>query len=53
MLLIITAAGLSHQGYWEISKWYFVNVERGNSEDKLQPRNTNVSFQNNSNVRWI
>jgi hypothetical protein len=45
--------GLIHQGYWENSKWYFVNVERGNSEDKLQPRNTNVSFQNNSNVRWI
>ena len=30
--------------------WYFVNVERGNVADKLQPRNINVSFTNNSNV---
>jgi hypothetical protein len=36
--------------YWEASKWYFVNVERGNIADKLQPRNINVSFNNNSNV---
>ena len=28
----------------------FVNVERGNIADKLQPRNINVSFNNNSNV---
>jgi hypothetical protein len=26
-----------------------VNVERGNIADKLQPRNTNVSFTKNSN----
>jgi hypothetical protein len=38
------------QGYWEQSKWYFVIVERGNIADKLQPRNINVSFTNNSNV---
>jgi hypothetical protein len=44
------AAGLISQGYWEASKWYFVNVERGNIADKLQPRNINVSFSNNSNV---
>ena len=31
--------GLISQGYWESSKWYFVNVERGNIADKLQPRN--------------
>jgi hypothetical protein len=24
------STGLSHQGYWESSKWYFVSVERGN-----------------------
>ena len=36
--------------YWEASKWYFVNVERGNIADKLQPRNIDVSFTNNSNV---
>jgi hypothetical protein len=44
------ATGLISQGYWEQSKWYFVNVERGNIADKLQPRNINVSFSNNSNV---
>jgi hypothetical protein len=42
--------GLISQGYWVASKWYFVNVERGNIADKLQPRNINVSFTNNSNV---
>ena len=44
------ATGLISQGYWESSKWYFVNVERGNIANKLQPRNMNVSFTNNSNV---
>jgi hypothetical protein len=44
------STGLIDQGYWEASKWYFVNVERGNVADKLQPRNINVSFINNSNV---
>ena len=31
-------------------KWYYVNVERGNAADKLNGRNINVSFTNNSNV---
>ncbi len=31
-------------------KWYFVNVERGNIADQLQPRNINVNFTDNSNV---
>ncbi len=44
------STGSISQGYWEASKWYFVNVERGNIADKLQPRNINVSFTNNSNV---
>jgi hypothetical protein len=44
------STGLISQQYWEQSKWYFVNVERGNIADKLQPRNINVSFNNNSNV---
>jgi len=46
------ATGLISQGYWEQSKWYFVNVERGNIADKLQPRNINVSFNNNKNNRY-
>jgi hypothetical protein len=37
-------------GHREASKWYFVNVERGNIAYKLQPSNINVSFTNNSNV---
>ncbi len=44
------STGLISEGYWESSKWYFVNVERVNIADKLQPRNINVSFTNNSNV---
>jgi hypothetical protein len=44
------STGLISQGYWEASKWYFVNVESGNIADKLQPRNINVFFTNNSNV---
>ena len=44
------ATGLISQGYWEASKWYFVNVERGNIADKLQPRNISISFTNNSKV---
>jgi hypothetical protein len=44
------STGLINQGYWGNSKWYFVNVERVNIADKLQPRNINVSFTNNSNV---
>jgi hypothetical protein len=44
------STGLISAGYWEQSKWYFVNVERGNIADKLQPRNIDVSFNNNSNV---
>jgi hypothetical protein len=44
------STGLINQNYWENSKWYYVNVERGNAADKLNGRNINVSFTNNSNV---
>ena len=44
------STGLIDQNYWESSKWYFVNVERSEKADKLNPRNINVSFNNNSNV---
>jgi hypothetical protein len=44
------STGLINQNYWENSKWYYVNVERGNAADKLSGRNINVSFTNNSNV---
>ena len=38
------------KNYWKNSKWYYVNVERGNAADKLNGRNINVSFTDNSNV---
>jgi hypothetical protein len=44
------STGLINQNYWENSKLYYVNVERGNAADKLNGRNINVSFINNSNV---
>jgi len=44
------STGLLNQNYWENSKWYPVNAERGNAADKLNGRNINVSFTNNSNV---
>jgi hypothetical protein len=44
------STGLINQNYWENSKWYFVNVERGNAADKLNGLNINVSLTNNSNV---
>ena len=28
------STGLIHQGYWESSKWYFVNVERGRRRNR-------------------
>jgi hypothetical protein len=30
------STGLINQNYWENSKWYYVNVERGNAADKLK-----------------
>jgi hypothetical protein len=38
------STGLINQNNWENSKWYYVNVERGNAADKLNGRNINVSF---------
>ncbi len=44
------STGLINQFFWENSKWYYVNVKRGNAADKLNGRNINVSFTNNSNI---
>ena len=44
------STGLINQGYWEWSRFYFVNVERSPIADKLQPRNINISFTNNSAI---
>lgn len=40
--------GLIDSAYWNANRFYWVNVERSNITDKLQPRNINVSFTNNS-----
>ena len=40
--------GLIHQDLWQWSKFYYCNVERSALADKLQPRNINVTFNNNS-----
>ena len=44
------STGLISQGYWEWSRWYYVNIERSQATDKKQPRNINISFLNNSAV---
>lgn len=42
--------GLFDASFWNYNRFYFVNVERSNITDKLQPRNLNISFTNNNNV---
>ena len=42
--------GLFGQSWWEFNRFYYVNIERSAIADKLQPRNINVSFTNNSQV---
>ena len=42
--------GLFNQAWWETFRYYYVNIERSALNDKLVPRNINVSFTNNSNV---
>ena len=49
-LMVRISTGLINQNYWENSKWYYVNVERGNAADRLKGRNINVSFTKNFNV---
>ena len=44
------SVGLFNQLYWETFKSYYVNIERSAVADKLQPRNINISFVNNSAV---
>jgi hypothetical protein len=42
--------GLFDAAFWNFNRFYWVNVERSNITDKLQPRNINISFTNNNNV---
>jgi hypothetical protein len=42
--------GLFDAGFWNYNRYYWVNIERSNTTDKLQARNLNISFTNNNNV---
>jgi len=42
--------GLFDQAFWNNNRYYYINVERSNITDKLQPRNINISFTNNNLV---
>jgi len=42
--------GLFDQAFWTYNRYYYVNIERSNITDKLQPRNINISFTNNNNL---
>ena len=42
--------GLFGQNWWEYNRFYYVNIERSAIADKLQPRNINISFTNNSQM---
>lgn len=42
--------GLFSAAWWNSNRYYFVNIERSNLTDKLQPRSINVSFTNNNNI---
>jgi hypothetical protein len=41
--------GLFDSAFWNNNRYYWINVERSNITDKLQPRNINISFNNNCN----
>ena len=42
--------GLFDAAFWNSNRYYYINVERSQLTDKLQPRNINISFTNNNNV---
>ena len=44
------SCGLINQQYWEMFRYYYVNIERSNITDKNVPRNINISFTNSSQV---
>ena len=44
------STGLFDASFWNYNRYYWVNVERSNITDKLQPRNLSISFTNNNNV---
>ncbi len=50
LAFLVLSTGLFDAAFWDYNRYYWVNVERSNITDKLQPRNLNISFTNNNNV---
>ena len=44
------SVGLFNQQWWDIVRYYFVNVSRSEITDKKMARNIKISFTNNSLV---
>jgi len=42
--------GLFTQEWWQVFRYYYVNVERSADADKLVPKNINISFTSNSSI---
>jgi hypothetical protein len=42
------SVGLLNQSWWEYSRFYYVNIERSPTANKLGPHNVNISFTNGS-----
>jgi len=42
--------GLFNQAFWEMFRFYYVNIERSAITDKNVPRNINISFTNNTQM---
>jgi len=42
--------GLFNQAFWEMFRFYYVNIERSAITDKNVPRNMNISFTNNTQM---
>ena len=38
------------QEWWQIFRYYYINVERSDQADKLVPKNINISFTNNTTI---
>ncbi len=43
------STGVFDAVFWNINRYYFINVERSTITGKLQPRNLNISFTSNKN----
>ncbi len=44
------STGIFDASWWNYNRAYWVNIERSNITDKLEPKNINISFNNNNQV---